>query len=377
MTPYVDEFQPKHFGKIMGLDPDVVFNDDEEGLSVKDKKKHRKKQKNENLMNNEIVENESEHLDRDEKNSAQNNGNLAIQRLEKNSAVLAKALGKLKSIKERHKCGQIILEGKRLINDAISAGHQPMMLFFSRISDLQNLNLSKDVRLYRTTYKSLKIWSDVCTTQGVIGVFKVPEVTTEKAGENSIPLTIICDNVREPGNLGSILRVVAGVGCEKVILTSGCVDLWNPKVLRSAAGSHFRLPVLKHLTWNEIAKEVDENDQILLAENKDSRSYESAESKQPSKYQTDLPAVCYTSLNLDGRNVVLIIGGETHGISEEAYDFLRERQGARVYIPMANNVESLNTGVALGILSYEVRRQLSVFSLEEEKDKPMTQEQQN
>lgn len=122
---------------------------------------------------------------------------------------------------------------------------------------------------------------------------------------------------------------------------------------------------------------MDENDQILLAENKDSRSYESAESKQPSKYQTDLPAVCYTSLNLDGRNVVLIIGGETHGISEEAYDFLRERQGARVYIPMANNVESLNTGVALGILSYEVRRQLSVFSLEEEKDKPMTQEQQN
>lgn len=116
----------------------------------------------------------------------------------------------------------MLLEGKRLIQDGIDAGMQPIALFFSRYWDIHDLDLDEKVNLYRIAYKDLQFWSELSTTQGVMAIFPIPDVINFSRA-SKLPLTIICDNVRDPGNLGSILRTSAAVGCSKILLTKGLI----------------------------------------------------------------------------------------------------------------------------------------------------------
>lgn len=143
--------------------------------------------------------------------------------------------------------------------------------------------------------------------------------------------------------------------------------------MRAAAGAHFRLPMLHSLEWNEIEDEIDESFSIYLSElsvsNKENDGSESLNEKiddiqlfKTGFNSIDLPSECYTSVDFSKKNSVIVIGGETFGISKEAYEFAKKRNGIRIYIPMNNRIESLNTAVALGILSYEVKRQFEILS---------------
>ena len=78
---------------------------------------------------------------------------------------------KLKNKKNREKHKKIFIEGKRLIQDALSIDLQPKIIFYSRLSDIENLKLSENVRKCQVDYKQLRIWSDVATSQGVIGKY--------------------------------------------------------------------------------------------------------------------------------------------------------------------------------------------------------------
>ena len=86
----------------------------------------------------------------------------------------------------------------------------------------------------------------------------------------TLPITVICDNIRDPGNLGTIIRTCASVGCDRLIAIKGCVDIWDPKVIRSGMGSHFRLPIINDVGWETIANHLPENSQIYLADHKHS-----------------------------------------------------------------------------------------------------------
>lgn len=83
--------------------------------------------------------------------------------------VFSSTIISLKSRKHRTKEKKIIVEGKRLIHDALSSGCKPLMIFFSNPSDLENLNLPEGIKLYKTSYKSLQLWSNVVTSQGILG----------------------------------------------------------------------------------------------------------------------------------------------------------------------------------------------------------------
>ena len=67
-----------------------------------------------------------------------------------------------------------------------------------------------------------------------------------------LPLTLICDNIRTPDNLGAVLRVAAAAGVGRILLTKGCVSPWNSKVLRAAAGTHFKVAILELWTENNL-----------------------------------------------------------------------------------------------------------------------------
>ncbi|XP_017559884.1 rRNA methyltransferase 3B, mitochondrial [Pygocentrus nattereri] len=314
---------------------------------------------------------------------------------------LSRLVNLARSKKLREQQGKILLEGRRLISEALDAGASPQTIFFTAMERLQELPLSKltQAGLIRVKPEDIRIWSDVDPPQDLIAVFKRPEVSQmqfseEKYGK-ALPLTLICDNVRDPGNLGTALHCAAAAGCRSVLLTKGCVDIWEPKVLRVAMGAHFCLPIIPSLTWTDIQTHLPANTTVHVADNCRGTIKEpefSAASQQQKKagdygwvsshhnprkihYEDDFnydedykeDSCRSTRPVLDtqpyhirwaGRHTAVVIGGETHGLSHEALHLAGQTGGHRLLIPMVQGVDSLNSAMATSVLLFEGRRQL-------------------
>ncbi|XP_077064954.1 rRNA methyltransferase 3A, mitochondrial [Siphateles boraxobius] len=298
---------------------------------------------------------------------------------------LAKVSSVARSRTFREKEGKVLLEGRRLICDALSAGASPQMLFFSAVEKLQELPLDKlqQVKLIKVKYEDMKTWSDLVTPQGVIAIFSKPDVSRlafpKDIRHQSVPLFLICDHVRDAGNLGTILRCAAAAGCDRVLLTKGCVDAWEPKVLRAAMGAHFRLPVFPNLDWDDISKHLPKDVIVHIADNcsiftKDPASApvsgqiqnvtldKSSESDSDEESDDELSLPCVKPQvyheSWAQKSTALVIGGETRELSLEALGLAEETEGRRIFVPMAPGVESLNSAMAASILVFEGRRQL-------------------
>ena len=141
-------------------------------------------------------------------------------------------------------------------------------------------------------------------------------------------------------------------------LLAGCVNLWNTKVSRGSSGVHFRTQVHSNVEWLQIKDVIDEHSTVCIADNNLVISTDGNVDGVVTNV-AKLPLVPYYGMEFTkAGSVVLIVGGETEGISEEAYEFACKRSGIRLNIPLAGRVDSLNTGVALGIIVFEMKRQL-------------------
>ncbi|XP_061105185.1 rRNA methyltransferase 3B, mitochondrial [Conger conger] len=317
---------------------------------------------------------------------------------------LARAVSVARSRKFREQQGKVLLEGKRLICDALSAGAIPQILFFSTVERLRELPLDKLRRasLVKVKFEDIKIWSDLVTPQGVMAIFSRPDASRLVFPQvQSVPLYLICDNVRDPGNAGTILRSAAAAGCHSVLLTKGCVDVWEPKVLRAAMGAHFRVPIIPNLDWEVIPNYLPTTVTVHLADNcsgmevdGDGESYgppkkagdygwvssrPNSKNMQYEEYDTEyesdsdeeggrpklsLPTVesqLYHA-NWVQSHTALVIGGETHGLSLEALELAERTDGQRLTVPMVSGVDSLNSAMAASILLFEGRRQLALLA---------------
>ncbi|XP_077152479.1 rRNA methyltransferase 3, mitochondrial isoform X2 [Ranitomeya variabilis] len=301
---------------------------------------------------------------------------------------------KSRNFRERH--GQVLLEGQRLLVDALDAGAVLQTLFFSRVDQLKTLppEKLKKANLIKVKFEDIKIWSDLVKPQGLMGIFGKPDHVKMKFPDiqvhNSLPLSLICDNIRDPGNLGTILRCAAGAGCNKVLLTKGCVDAWEPKVIRAGMGAHFRLPIICSLDWNTVSNYLSEDTQVFLADNfwqkirnettcpdkaidygsisSDSRrlhkihdDYSSSDEEDGEDHEKqeipNIPIQRYSEPWARGSSA-LVIGGETHGLSLESLLLAEKLNGKRLYIPVVPGIDSLNSAMAASILLFEGRRQL-------------------
>jgi tRNA G18 (ribose-2'-O)-methylase SpoU len=123
---------------------------------------------------------------------------------------------------KRHRNEQIVVEGKLLIKEAINNQFKLTHIFFSNIENIEYLldDLKKfsSAEIIKVPQHDLKQWSVLTTCPGVIAIFDKKEVDEDS---NSLPISVICDNIREPNNLGSIIRVAKAVACRQVILTKG------------------------------------------------------------------------------------------------------------------------------------------------------------
>uniref|UniRef100_UPI0037E73024 rRNA methyltransferase 3A, mitochondrial n=1 Tax=Semicossyphus pulcher TaxID=241346 RepID=UPI0037E73024 len=315
---------------------------------------------------------------------------------------LARVVGVARSRTIREHQGKILLEGKRLICDALNAGANPQMVFFSTVDRLRELPVDKLKRatLVKVKFEDIKIWSDLVAPQGVIAIFSRPDPSRLNFANkgHSVPLSLICDNIRDPGNLGTMLRCAAAAGCQDVLLTKGCVDAWEPKVLRAAMGAHFRLPIYPNLSWADVDNHLPKPVTVHVADsscdaetsretevthmnvshkpskagdygwvstkrNHNKMRYEDYDSDSDSDYEFEglsLPRVD-TKLYHESwaqRPTAVVVGGETQGLSVEAVQLAEKTSGHRLFIPVVPDVDSLNSAMAASILLFEGRKQL-------------------
>ncbi|XP_018421809.1 PREDICTED: rRNA methyltransferase 3, mitochondrial [Nanorana parkeri] len=304
------------------------------------------------------------------------------------------SIAKSKSFRDRH--GQVLLEGQRLLLDALETGAILQTLFFSRVDQLKALPTDKlqKANLIKVKFEDIKLWSDVVTPQGVMGIFRKPDHVKMKYPEdqlkNTLPMSLICDNIRDPGNLGTILRCAAGAGCNKVLLTKGCVDAWEPKVIRAGMGAHFRLPIITSLDWDTISNYLSEDTKVFLADNfwknvSDEEEFKSGKAIDYGWISNDPRSVGYIegedyySSGDEGDEELqdipkipiqhyhhpwakgpsaIVIGGETRGLSIESLLLAENSGGRRLYISVVPGIESLNSAMAASILLFEGRKQM-------------------
>uniref|UniRef100_A0A4W4GQT3 tRNA/rRNA methyltransferase SpoU type domain-containing protein n=1 Tax=Electrophorus electricus TaxID=8005 RepID=A0A4W4GQT3_ELEEL len=288
-----------------------------------------------------------------------------------------------RSKKLREQQGKVLLEGPLLICDALDAGVLPQTVFFSTVEKLQELPLNKltQASLIKVKLEDSRI-SNLDSPIDIIAVFRRPEVSRmhfpeEKRGK-ALPLTLICDNVRDPGNLGVVLRCAAAAGCHSVLLTKGCVDIWEAKVLRAALGAHFRIPIISSLTWVDIHSHLPATTTVHVADNcrgpikkpqllprNPRKIHNEDEDFNEDEYEEDIcrqaGLVLETQpyhINWTGSHTAIVIGGETHGLSQEAMQLAEKTGGRKLVIPMVHGVDSLNSAMAASVLLFEGRRQL-------------------
>jgi RNA methyltransferase, TrmH family len=233
--------------------------------------------------------------------------------------------------RERQRAGKLFVEGVRLVEDALTSGSSPDLLFFTP-SALETERVQALVEAHRAVAWEVSdgVMAEMAGTvspQGVAAILPLPD----RPWPNQPTLLLITDGVRDPGNLGTLIRSAAAAGVEGVLVPKGSVDPWTEKVLRAGMGAHFRLPIREGLRWEEITPLLA-GLTVRLADAEGGAVYD--------RVDWSLPCA-------------LVIGGEAGGAGAGA----RVRADEIIAIPMAQQVESLNAAVAGSVILFEAFRQ--------------------
>ena len=226
--------------------------------------------------------------------------------------------------KKRRKEGQFVCEGFTLLEEALRRGLEPLAVYCldSQAHRLPKLNCPCAL----VNQSVLEKISDVPAPQGVVFTLPLPEPGKTLSGSRFLAL----DSLRDPGNMGTILRTADAFGLDGVILLGDCVDVYSPKVVRSAMGSLFSTK-LYAMTAQELRQQLEGMGVPL--------------------YAATLAADSRPVTELDLKRSCVIIGNEAHGVSAETVACCN----GSVIVPIMS-AESLNAGVAAGILMWEMRR---------------------
>jgi RNA methyltransferase, TrmH family len=235
--------------------------------------------------------------------------------------------------KARREQKSYVIEGIRLVEEALQQGLHPNLLIYTDSLDERGEHLldvfrKENVQINRVSDQVFQAASDTETPQGILGVVPIPSCSEN----NPTDFLVIADQIRDPGNLGTILRSALAAGAGRVLLPPGTVDPYSPKVVRAGMGAHFRL-VIQEMDWDQI-RETTSGMQVLCASMNRGISIWEADLTHPS---------------------AVIIGSEAHGPGDQA----RSLTDTWVHIPMPGDTESLNAAVAAGVILFEVVRQRS------------------
>ncbi len=233
--------------------------------------------------------------------------------------------------KERHETGAFVAEGVRLVEEALAAEWPfQFVLAGESLSErgqalVKRLEV-KNIEVELVPDTLLRSISETKTSQGILAVLNYSLLPIPQ----SLSFALLLDQIRDPGNLGTLLRTAATAGVQAVFLPPETAEAFAPKVVRAGMGAHFRIPI-RQLAWDEIRTST-QGLKIHLADMEGTIPCWQADFRSP---------------------LALIVGGEADGASQPA----RELATTRVSIPMPGKTESLNAAVAGAILMFEVVRQ--------------------
>ncbi|MFQ5401551.1 MAG: TrmH family RNA methyltransferase [Anaerolineae bacterium] len=223
-----------------------------------------------------------------------------------------------------------VVEGVRWLTELQLHACRPIFVLYTEVwgtvAEHAALLTQLDAPAQQVSAEVMAAMSDTQTPPGVIAVAPIRPVPLP----GKATFFLILDAIGNPGNLGTMLRTAAAAGVDGVLLAPGCVDAYNPKVIRGSMGAHLHLPIHR-ADWGEIGA-LTAGMTVWLAAAGDGVSHTAVNWRKPS---------------------AIIIGNEGAGVGREA----RNLSANRVSIPMQAATESLNAAVAAGIILFEVVRQ--------------------
>lgn len=249
---------------------------------------------------------------------------------------LVKHIKKLKDKKYRDENNEYIIEGVKLIEEAVQEKSKIKKVIIcddtTRTYEIPT-NVMLEIAKYECVYVTNKIFSSITQVTNPQGVMAIIEKNTEKQEiDYSEDIIVVLDNVQDPGNLGTILRTVDSIGLKQIIVTKDTVDAFNSKVVRSTMGAIFRIKIIETADLAQSIKEMRKHHFKLMV----------------TSLQTD-----NSIYDIGFNKKIIVIGNESNGVSEEIQDMADEK----AKIPMLGKTESLNASVAAGIVMYEYVRQ--------------------
>ena len=244
-----------------------------------------------------------------------------------------------KKAKLRRETGLFIIEGTRLCMDTPERFLEEVYVTEDWLRTAAPADAEKIQRFHPLILAEevMAKAADTDTPQGILCAARMPVWTREDLlkgpGRTPAPLLLILEDVRDPGNLGTIFRTAEAAGATGILMSRGTVDLFNPKVVRATMSAIFRMPFY---ISNDLCSEV-----CALRE-KGIRSY--AAHLGGKRIYDELPLT---------QGCAFLIGNEGNGLTEA----LTAQADEKIIIPMAGSAESLNAAMAAGILMYEAARQ--------------------
>lgn len=247
-----------------------------------------------------------------------------------------KHVKKLKEKKYREEYGEFIVEGIKMLQEAIS--EQAKIKQIVVCEDCKNSggipqDLLYEIAKYDCVYVNEKVFTQMTDVSNPQGILAIIDKSGNKEAEIDFKadLILVLDNIQDPGNMGTILRTADSINLKQILVSKGSSDVYNPKVVRSTMGAIFRVKVIECENLVKTIKELKKHKINVLA--------------------TDLKTD-KSIYDVDYKKSAVVIGNEANGVSGE----ILEVADQRIKIPMLGKTESLNAAVATSIILYEAKR---------------------
>jgi RNA methyltransferase, TrmH family len=244
---------------------------------------------------------------------------------------------KIKKFRQQYKA--FIVEGEKGVNELLTSTLKPVKIFALTEWADQNISKlrSKNIELQEITSDELKKVSDLITPNQVLAIAEIPDTVTPDPTQFT-GMALALDGIRDPGNMGTIIRTADWFGIDTIICSSDSVDMYNPKVIQATMGSFSRVQVMYvnlHDFFSGLPKQTPVFGALLEG--------------------PDITTKTFTNPG------IILIGSESHGIAGSLIPFINEP----LHIPhfsgkgVKNQAESLNASIANGIICYEICKQLT------------------
>lgn len=248
-----------------------------------------------------------------------------------------------KKARERRAQRLFVVEGIRAVREVPADLLQSLYMAEDFAASSEGQTFLKDMTLKASHLQvetvAKPVFNSMCDTvtpQGVLALVKMQDFSFDQVlgkDRGAMPHVIILESLQDPGNMGTIVRTAEGAGATGIVMNTGTVDIYSPKVVRSTMGSIFRVP---HIVTPDLSAAIQElkaqGVAVYAAHLRGEKYYDGFDYSGPTAF---------------------MIGNEGNGLTEE----MASQASSYLKIPMEGQLESLNASVAASILMYEVSRQ--------------------